>query len=308
MAGTAEILALASQLQDPALTARALLLRVRAAREIGEHEEADRCLETVEALSQALGQPTLQWLSMVNRAASLVHAGQLDPGEEAVLAAAGLAEASGQPDARIWLAVGCFRICLEQDRLDKIADLLSQVVVEWPNVPSLRAMLALGHCEADRPDKARMLFGALAADQFSFPMDNRWLMGITDCAAVCAFLGETAAAEPLHDLLVPYASQVVANAPAISGSVAFYLGLLATTLHRWDEAEHHFVAAEAVHERGGAPAWLARTRLDRMLLSRAQPRNVERARELLERALVSARTFRLANIRRRATALSDTRT
>jgi class 3 adenylate cyclase/tetratricopeptide (TPR) repeat protein len=306
LAGTAEILALAEELHDPALTTRALLLRVRAARETGDFGEADRCLETAEALSQELGQPTLQWLSHVYRATRTVFAGQLEAGEQAVMVAARLAEASGQPDARIWLAVGWFRVCLEQDRLDKIAELLPEVVVEWPNVPSLRAMLALGHCEADRLDEARTLFSALAADRFSYPVDNRWLMGISDCAAVCAFLGDTtAAAELLHELLAPYAGQVVANAPAISGSVSFYLGLLATTLHRFDEAESRFAAAEAVHERVDAIAWLARTRLEwaRMLFARGRPTDAERARELLDQALASARTFGLANIERRVTQL-----
>jgi class 3 adenylate cyclase/tetratricopeptide (TPR) repeat protein len=305
LAGTAEILALAEELHDPALTARALLLRVRAAREIGDFAEADRCLQTAEALSQELGQPTLVWLSHVYRASRTVFAGQLEAGEQAVLAAAKLAEASGQPDAPTWLAVGWFRVCLELDRLDKVAELLRQVVVELPNMPSLRAMLALGHCETDRLDEARTLFSALAADRFSHPVDHRWLMGICDCAAVCAFLSEAAAAEPLHELLAPYAGQVVANAPAISGSVSFYLGLLATTLHRFDEAGSRFAAAEAVHERLGATAWLARTRLEwaRMRLTRGEPTDAERARELLDRALASARTFGLANIERRVTQL-----
>lgn len=81
--------------------------------------------------------------------------------------------------------------------------------------------------------------------------------------------------------------------------------MLATTLHRWDAAESHFVAAEAAHDDANAPAWLARTRLEwaRMLLSRAQPRDAERARDLLEQALASARSFGLANIGRRATTL-----
>jgi hypothetical protein len=92
--------------------------------------------------------------------------------------------------------------------------------------------------------------------------------------------------------------------PVSAFEVAWEPGLLATTLRRFDEAESRFAAA-AVHERVGAVAWLARTRLEwaRMLLARSGPGDPERAREVLDQALASARTFGLANIEHRATQL-----
>lgn len=83
-----------------------------------------------------------------------------------------------------------------------------------------------------------------------------------------------------------------------------YLGLLATTIGRFDDAEARFAAA-ATHERIQAPTWLARTRLEwaRMLLVRRQPGDVERARELLGQALATARELGLGNIERQAVAL-----
>jgi hypothetical protein len=98
---------------------------------------------------------------------------------------------------------------------------------------------------------------------------------------------------------------VTAFAASITGSVAFYLGLLATTVGDWPEAETHFAAAAATHERIGAPFWLARTRLEwaRMLLARGEPRDGERAHHLLRQALATARDMGLANIERRAVEL-----
>ena len=57
------------------------------------------------------------------------------------------------------------------------------------------------------------------------------------------------------------------------GSVARYVGLLATTTGRWDEAEWHFDEAIALNERIGARPWLARTQDDyaRMLLPATRP-------------------------------------
>jgi len=98
---------------------------------------------------------------------------------------------------------------------------------------------------------------------------------------------------------------VVATTPSMSGSVSYYLGLLATTLGRFDETDSRFAAAEATHERIDTPSWLARTRLERarMLLTRHQPGDAERARELLRQALATARELGLANIERRAVEL-----
>jgi len=93
--------------------------------------------------------------------------------------------------------------------------------------------------------------------------------------------------------------------PWATPSVARHLGLLATTLGRYDEADTRFAAAAAIHHRIGAPHWLARTRLEwaHMLVARQQPGDEERARQLLRQALTAARELRLANVERRAVAL-----
>jgi hypothetical protein len=101
-------------------------------------------------------------------------------------------------------------------------------------------------------------------------------------------------------MLVPYADQLVVSGSAgwVSGPVAFYLRLLSTTIVDWQDAEAHFTAALATHERIGAPTWLARTRLEwaRMLLARAEPGDGDRAHHLLRQALATARDLGLANI------------
>jgi hypothetical protein len=63
--------------------------------------------------------------------------------------------------------------------------------------------------------------------------------------------------------------------------------------------------AVAKESRIQAPIWLARTRLEwaRMLLTRHQPGDLERARELLGQAITSARELGLGNLERKAVAL-----
>jgi class 3 adenylate cyclase/tetratricopeptide (TPR) repeat protein len=308
LGGTAEILALAERLQDPVLASRALIFRVRVAREAGDFEEAERSLETAERVIEDLGQPTLRWLATANRMSGLAFAGELETADGLVTASAELAEASGQPDALLWLAWGGFQVRFEQGRLDEVEDLVRDAADHNPGVPALQAMLARCYCELGRLEEARPLFDGLAAHRFSHPVDNIWMRSLTDSAAVCASLGDPGAAHSLRELLAPYANQVVATAPAISGSVSHYLGLLATVLDEFDEAEDRFAAAAATHERIGAPPWLARTRLEwaRMLLRRADPGDAARARELLDQALVASVDLGLGNVERHARALLET--
>src|SRR5207237_289299 len=93
----------------------------------------------------------------------------------------------------------------------------------------------------------------------------------------------------------------------VSGSVSHYLGLLAASLGRHHPAAAHFAEAAAVHARMGAPALLARTRLEwaGTLLARRAPGDAERARGLLGDALTTARHLGLRTVEQRASALLE---
>jgi hypothetical protein len=92
----------------------------------------------------------------------------------------------------------------------------------------------------------------------------------------------------LTERLAPYALHcpTLSHGGVVLGSTSHYLGLLATTLGRYDEAEQHFTTASAIHDRLTAPAWLARTNLEwaRMLTLRRQRGDLERAHVLLDTA------------------------
>ena len=75
---------------------------------------------------------------------------------------------------------------------------------------------------------------------------------------------------------------------ASRGSVARDLGLLATLLERFDDAERHFEDALEVNKAIGARPWLAHTQEDygRLLVERGDE---ERGRSLVEEALATYR-------------------
>jgi class 3 adenylate cyclase len=306
-ANTAELLGLAEQLGDASIHSRALALRFRVAIEAGDVAEADRCLQNNERLTADLHQPTLRWFVALQRAGRSLFSGRLAEAEGFVLDARRVGDDAGQPDAwalHLWQQ---FSVRFEQGRLDELVGELRRMAEAIPGLPACRVLVALAHAELDQADEARAAFRGLAESEFAgLPVDTIWLRAATDSAAVCAHLGEAGWAGVLYQQLAPYAAQFpTACLGTPTGSVAYHLGLLATTLARFDDAATHFAAAEAAHARVGAPTWLARTRLERarMLLTRCRPGDVDGARELLGQALTTARELGLGNVERHAVAL-----
>ena len=303
---TEELVSLAERLDDPVVRAQASWLRGRVLAQAGDMEEAVRHLEAAERLSEEIGQPTLRWLVGGTATARIILAGDLEEGERRVHAGFELGRATGQPDAASFLAVQLFLVRLEQDRLGELEEPFAERVVALRGLPAARAYLALLLCELDRPDEAIEHYERLAVDNFTtVPRDIAWLLCMSQCAAVCASLGNRAGARVLFDLLAPYGSQIVFSNGGALGAVAHYLAVLAATYGGFDEAQRRFAVAATTHVRIGAPNWLARTRLEwaRMLLTRNGPGDAERAHDLLHQALTTARDLGLINIERRAVEL-----
>ena len=144
-----------------------------------------------------------------------------------------------------------------------------------------------------RRAEARRELEALTRDDCAaLPFDIDWLLGMSLLAETCAWLNDSDSAPVLYRRLLPWAGLNAGDATdGIRGSVSRYLGLLATTLDRFDEADSHFGDAEAANERMGARPWLAYTRHDhgRMLLRRDRGADRQRARQHIEAALHECR-------------------
>jgi hypothetical protein len=94
-----------------------------------------------------------------------------------------------------------------------------------------------------------------------------------------------------------------------AGSAELFLGLLATTTERWDDAERHFDAARATHEQMRSPPLVAHTDHEhaRMLLARGRPEDRTRAHDLLTRAATTASTLGMTRLSDRVAELAPTR-
>ena len=123
---------------------------------------------------------------------------------------------------------------------------------------------------------------------------------------VCTFLEDRARAATLYQLLLPYAGRnaVISNAAACYGALSRYLGALAATLERWDEAAQHFEDAMAMNAHIEAPPWLAHTQHQyaAMLLARGQSGDRDMAAGLLNASLATARKLGMSALEERVIA------
>jgi hypothetical protein len=142
----------------------------------------------------------------------------------------------------------------------------------------------------------------LAVNDFAaVAYDWLWLQAICNCAEASSALRDSATAAPLFNLLEPYHAQFAVFVSSV-GSVAHFVGALAATLGRFDEADAFFQEAAEMETAAGAVTCLARTRVDwaRMLLARNQPADADRARSLLDDAIATALAVGLPTVERRA--------
>jgi hypothetical protein len=111
-------------------------------------------------------------------------------------------------------------------------------------------------------------------------------------ADVCSRLDDRKRARMLFDRLAAHHAVVVTIVQASAGPIAYYLGLLAATLGRHDEAEAFFHEAMTIAQRLGSPGWLARSevRLAELLLRRGAPEDADQVHRLAAQACTAAET------------------
>jgi class 3 adenylate cyclase len=303
LADTAELLTVVADVADPALVAEAHLFRGRTAFEAADIVEADRCFSVADRLSAGLGQPALRWRVAYIQGARAIFAGRFAEAERLLSASRDLGRVTGQPDAD-WIfsrQLACLR--LAQDRMDDETLNQLETVEHAVPVPFSHSVVARAAFELGRYDHARATLARFTAT--SVPFDIYWIPTMVNLAVMTARLSDAGQTEILERSLRPYAGQAVPLSAVPAPSVAHHLGLLSAALGRLAQAEDDFAAAAAIHERIGAPHWLAASRLElaRLLVRRGRPDDGPRVRDLLGLALATAREMGLANIEREAVAL-----
>jgi tetratricopeptide (TPR) repeat protein len=259
----------------------------------------------VRRLGEDLGQPTMRWMATFVRSAHCSLAGRFGDAEALAHEAFELGSAVSSADAARALWTQLFWIRYDQGRMAEALDVFVRAASRQGARSHTRVLFCLLLCEVDRPDDARPVFDALAADDFA-AVGYPWLQNLVVLAKVCPALGDERHAAFLRDRLEPHHALV----PSLVGNtiepVAHHLGLLTAALGRYDDAQAHFEEAAKIAEQMEAPHWLARTRLERarMLARRAAPGDSEQVRLLAGAALATAEELGMARVAEQARALT----
>jgi tetratricopeptide (TPR) repeat protein len=191
----------------------------------------------------------------------------------------------------------------ELGRLGELEPQLRAYIAQNPLIVFARCGLQLSLIQLGRPDEARTEFQSLARDEFAkVPRDWNWLASMFVLAEICVDLGEGEHAEVLYRLLAPYSARnAMLGYYHTYGSVAFTLGRLAALLGRFAEAKAHFEMALAANARIRATAPLTHTEceLAKLLLTRAEGDDAERAGTFIASALRTAEALNLVRVKQK---------
>ena len=275
--------------------------------ELGNLQARAAIFEAYTREADELRQPFYQYVGLSSRSMLALFEGRFNDAERYAEDARSFGARMPSLDAAGIYGVQMFSIRREQGRLKELAPLVAHFVRTTPQAATWRPGLALIYTELGMKDEARAEFEALAADRFAaVPRDGLWANCIAYLAEVCSFLGDADRAEELYKYLLPFDGRNFVAGPnvACSGAVARHLGMLATTMQRWADAERHFEAALEMNARQGAHPWLAHTRYDyaHMLITRRRSEDRERALALLDEALETARALGMNALAERAQA------
>ncbi len=287
----AEMIAIAGAVNDPEMKLEGRHWLIIDLLESGDRSEYDAELAAYEREVRALRQPFYSWPAFLTQAMTALLEGRFADAEALANEALRVGRsARGAEAVEMWQIQRC-ALLFERGQLAA----LDGYVRTLPQ-PETRGLL-LGPLagELGRREEAKSWLNWIAGieeDWLADPTRSLYFPAVDVVAAeVCAILGERTHAASLYALLRPYADQIVVDSWAVQsrGPIAYYLGLLASTLEDWDTAERRFAEAAAIAARIGAKPYEARSRHGHaaMLLRRGRRGDAGQARELLAAAVAT---------------------
>jgi tetratricopeptide (TPR) repeat protein len=310
-----EFLELARTIDDNDFVLNALLQLHSAHLELGDVAAAAGVIDQMAQMAERLRTPFARWYVLVHRGLHAALKGDFAETERLADQTLPLgrmiwAQAVGEPDTIYARHLHLVR--RERGGLEELVPLCQAIVEQHPydlvrrSWPYFQTMI---YTDLGWEAQARTLFEQVTADDFA-DLARRTEISITfyaTLAVTCAYLGDVRRAARLYDHLLPRAGEAIAffGVYTCYGAVDHYLGLLATTLERWDAAEQHFTAALALHERMGARPFAAHTRYAwaHMLAQHDEPDNRERAVAMLDDALATCEQLGMPVLAERALGL-----
>jgi DNA-binding CsgD family transcriptional regulator len=257
-----EMLRLAQQSKETEKAIQAHIWRIFCLLEAGDIPAVDAEFETMTPLADELGQPFYHYVALTVQIMRALLEGQWQEAERIAYQSLTIGRRLQGQDPSGTFGIQMFTIRREQGRLREIEPVLRGFVQRHSLASTWRPGLVLLYGELGLEQEARDVFEHLAADDFTgIPRDALWASCMAYLAEVCAFLHDAQRAATLYRLLLPYAQRSIVAGGHIASlaSASRYLGLLAATMSRWEEAQTHFQDALEMNTRMVARPWLAHT-------------------------------------------------
>jgi len=301
LVAASEIVRLSEETENKAMALAGHKWRIAALLELGDIAAVDREITVVTRLAEELRQPFYRWWAKVLQVMRALLEGRLAEAEHLAQQALVLGQQVQAPDAVQAFGAHMASLRHEEGRFQELEGAIKAFVEQHPTVPAWRGVLAYLYYESGHQAEARREFDRLMANGLTdLSHDQQWVTTVVLLAEVCVFLGDRRSAALLYDCLHPYAERnvVVGPATACYGSAGRYLGLLATTMGRWEEATRHFEAALEMNARMGTQLYVAWTQYDYacMFLTRGQSGDKEQAVTFLDQALATARELGMVRL------------
>jgi tetratricopeptide (TPR) repeat protein len=277
-----ELIGVAEEAGDTERVVEGHLARCDALATLGAVSVARLEIEDMSRKAKELRQPAQLWLVGVQQTIYALMEGDFDRAERLIASEV----RPGQPptlasDDLSLHQMHRFLLARERGQLAEVEEGARAAADQLSWYPVHRAALACLLVELGRQAEAAVVFHRLAANGFqAVPRDSEWLMGLCLAGDACAGLGDTEAADVLYEQLSPFDGRhALGFGEGSVGAVSRYLGLLAHTLGRREDAVGHLRDAITINEQLGARPWSAHSRFDlaNVLLARDGPGDREQA-------------------------------
>ena len=258
-----ELLECAARVEAP-LAIQAHLWRLADLVESGRLAEADAEMDALATGPIGHDQPRSWWYATLYRTMRALLDGRLADALDGAEEAHALGARLGARNNGASHALQGFFIAREQGRLAGVPELLDGLAGRYPAQLAWIASAAMARVEVGDLAGARRQLDFLAVDGFrGLPRAGMWLPTMVGLADVVHALDATDEAGVLYELLLPFRDRyvMVSRILVCLGSVEHALGVLATTLGRYDDAHQHLRRARERHDAYGARLLATRTDL-----------------------------------------------
>jgi len=310
LAVATEILGIAERGGNKEMEVQIRYRRILDLMELAEMPAVDAEIEGYARLAEELRQPRYLWVTPFLKGSRALSEGRFEECAQLARQAMAIGQRAQDPTAPLMFETLINVLRMVQGQVEDREQAILRYIENFPEIPSMRATLANLYFRLGRREDAQREFDQVAAHDFAtLPRDTSWVVTMANLAYVCSYINDVRRAAILYDQLLPYAPRqcVIGGAAIGTGSILRFLGILATTLSRWEDAVAHFEGALLMNARIGAIPFGALTQQEygAMLLKRGEPGDREKAHQILDQALAIGKEIGMQGLIRDVNALKS---